>query len=89
MTEEELREKVMAFIPTIDGGGHNIHDKTRGVLADELITLITKEKAGEIFDRCVEAVKDIKTLLPEYGFDVFVNIEDAIEAIEQERKRYE
>ena len=69
---KELREKV--------GEIYWSEDRTDRAI-DELITLIRTATLDEV----KESVKDIKTLLPEYGFDVFVNIEDAIEAIDNLR----
>ena len=86
MTDEELREKIKEAVPHFKYGWN----------ADRIITLITKEKAGEIFDRCVEAVvkanitrnMDRQSLKPR-GIGHREGIDTAIEAIEQERKRYE
>ena len=71
---KELREKA---VKVGIRNGYAIDDETY----NELITLIRTATLDEV----KESVKDIKTLLPEYGFDVFVNIEDAIEAIDNLR----
>jgi hypothetical protein len=50
-------------------------------------TMITKEKSGEIFDRCVDAVDRVDRCYDTCHEVIFKS--DAIEAIEQERNRYE
>ena len=81
MNEEELREKVIEILERVDGEDYDEYRLYKGPYADELIAMITKEKAGEIFDRCVEAVKDSVSYCPDMDM--------IIDSIEQERKRYE
>ena len=83
MTDEELREKSRHLINII---------VTRGGSVEELITLITKEKAGEIFDQCMEAAINIGVDMrssAKYINGAMHMKSNIIKAIEQERKRYE
>ena len=58
-------------------------DGSLGSAYDELITLITKEKSGEIFDRCIEAVRSLLGNEPDSIYESCLN--EAIKAIDNLR----